>query len=276
MKKTEVIENESLHSLSVFALESSVFWDTDYLHSEWFDQIYQYLYISNLSDDLSVPFLRKCLNYCLNKEIWLWVTRRELNLLCVSETKVAAVLQKTHNYSDYWRKKNIILKLRELVYWSSQSTDVKKYIQKCLSCVWHYSAQWFQLLHSIVTHHFFQLMIMNFIESLQRSILADQKYILHIMNYFSHYSVTYLSQTVNASDIIKTLNNLFHHFSKFNVFYIDRSQHFENQLMKDYFKEQEILLKFEFSRASKVFRLIKCDNCILKNVLQRTASLSRI
>ena len=237
LKKIEVIENESLHSLSVFVLENSVFWDTDYLCSEWFNQIYQYLYTDNLSDDLSVPFLRKCLNYCLNKEIWLWVTRRELNLLCVSETKVAAVLQKTHNYSDHWEKKNIILKLRELVYWLSQSTDVKKYIQRCLSYVWHYSAQWSQLLHSIVTHCLFQLMIMNFIRSLQRSISADQKYILHIMNYFSCYSVTYLSQTADASDVIKTLNNLFHHFSKSDVFYIDRDQHFENQLMKDYFKE---------------------------------------
>ena len=276
MEKTEVIENESLHSLSVFALESSVFWDTDYLHSEWFDQIYQYLYISNLSDNLSVPFLRKCLNYCLNEETWLWVTRKELNLLCVSEMKVAAVLQEIHDHSDHWEKKNIILKLRKLVYWSSQSTDMEKYIQRCLSCVWHYSAQQSQLLHSIVTHHLFQLMIMNFIRPLQRSTSADQKYILHIMNYFSHYSVTYLSQTADASDIIKTLNNLFHHFSKSDVFYIDRDQHFENQLMKDYFKEQEILLKFELSRASKVFRLIECDNCILKNVLWRTASSSRI
>ena len=128
LEKTEVIENESLHSLSVFALKSSVFWDTDYLCSEWFDQIYQYLYISNLSDDLSASFLRKCLNYCLNKQIWLWVTQRELNLLCVSEMKVAAVLQKTHNHSDHWEKKNIILKLRKLVYWPSQSTDVEKYI----------------------------------------------------------------------------------------------------------------------------------------------------
>ena len=276
LEKTEVIENESLHSLSVFVLESSVFWDTDYLCSEWFSQTYQYLYISNLSDDLSVSFLRKCLNYCLDKEIWLWITWRELHLLCVSETKIVTVLQKTHNYSDHWEKKNIILKLKRLVYWSSQSTDVKKYIQRCLSCVWHYSAQQFQLLHSIVTYHPFQLMIMNFIRPLQRSISVSQKYILHIMNYFSWYSVTYFSQIADASDIIKTLNDLFHHFSKSDIFYIDRDQHFENQLMKDYFKEQEIFLKFELSRASKVFRLIEHDNCILENVLQRTASLSRM
>ena len=124
-------------------------------------------------------------------------------------------------------------------------------------------------------HHSFQLMIMNFIESLQRSTSADQKYILHIMNYFSCYSVTYFSQTADASDVIKALDNLFHCFSKSDAFYIDRDQHFENQLMKDYFKEQEILLKFELSRASKVFRLIECDNCILENVLWRTASSSR-
>ena len=276
LEKTEVIENESLHSLSVFALEGSVFWDTDYLRSEWFGQTYQYLYIGNLSDNLSAPFLRKCLNYCLNEEAWLWVTRRGLNLLCVSETKVAAVLQKTHDHSDHWGKENIILKLRELVYWPSQSTDMKKYIQRCLSCAWHYSAQRFQLLHPIVTHHPFQLMVMNFIEPLQRSTSAGQKYILHIINYFSCYSVTYPSQTADASDIIKALNNLFHHFSKPDVFYIDRGQHFENQLMEDYFKEQEILLKFESSRASKAFRLIKYDNCILENVLWKTASSSRM
>ena len=80
-------------------------------------------------------------------------------------------------------------------------------------------------------------MIMNFIESLQRSISVSQKYILHIMNYFSCYSVIYFSQTADVSDIIKILNNLFYCFSKSDVFYIDRNQHFENQLIKDYFKE---------------------------------------
>ena len=40
------------------------------------------------------------------------------------------------------------------------------------------------------------------IRSLKKTISADLKYILHIMNYFSQYFMTYLSITVNASDVI--------------------------------------------------------------------------
>ena len=274
-EKTEVIENGSLHSLPVFALEGSASWDTDYLRSEWFGQTYQYLYTGNLPGDLSAPFLRKCLDYRLDEQARLWVTRRGLNLLCVPETKVAAVLQEAHDHSGHWGKENTILKLRGLVYWPSQSTDVEKYIQGCLSCARHYPAQRSQLLHPIVTHRPFQLMAMDFIGPLQRSTPAGQKYILHIMDYFSRYSVTYPSQTADAPDVIKALDDLFHRFPKPDAFYIDRGQHFENQLVEGYFKEQGILLKFGPSGASKAFGLIERGNRILEDVLRRTASSSR-
>ena len=51
-------------------------------------------------------------------------------------------------------------------------------------------------------------MTINFIDSIEK-MQADYKYMLHIMNYFSQYFTTYLSVTVNTSDVIQTLKNLF-------------------------------------------------------------------
>ena len=127
-EKSEVLESSTIHSLSVFALEGSVFWDINYLCSGWFYQTYQYLCTGSLANNLSAQFLRKCLDYRLNNEGRLWVVKRGSNLLCVPEMKVVAVLQKAHDNSGHWEKENTILKLQRLVYWPSQSTDVEWYI----------------------------------------------------------------------------------------------------------------------------------------------------
>ena len=69
---------------------------------------------------------------------------------------------------------------------------------------------------------------MNFIDSMKKIASADLKYILHIMNYFSWYSMTYLSVTVNTSDVIWALDDMFSQFTQLKAFFLDQDQHFEN------------------------------------------------
>ncbi len=60
---------------------------------------------------------------------------------------------------------------------------------------------------------------------------------LHIMNYFSQYFTTYLSVTVNISDVIQALKNLFNQFMQLATFFLDWNQHFENSIVKKYIKK---------------------------------------
>lgn len=157
---------------------------------------------------------------------------------------------------------------------SSQFTNVEWYITGCLSCARHAPAQWSQLLQPIVTHHPFQLLIMDFIDSMKKTVSAGYKYILHIMNYFSRYSMTYFSATANVSDIIQVLNNVFCQYTWLEAFFLNQDQHFENQVAKEYMEEWGIKLLFKLSETLKSFDLIECGNQILEDIIQKSASFS--
>ena len=62
---------------------------------------------------------------------------------------------------------------------------------------------------------------MNFIEPLKKTMPAGLKYILHLINYFSRYFMTDFSMTVNASDVIQALNNLFSQFTQSEAFFLN-------------------------------------------------------
>ena len=62
---------------------------------------------------------------------------------------------------------------------------------------------------------------MNFIDSIKKTASADLEYILHIMNYFSQYSMIYLSMTVNTSDVIQALDNIFSQFTQSEAFFLN-------------------------------------------------------
>ena len=63
------------------------------------------------------------------------------------------------------------------------------------------------------------------------------KYVLHIINYFSQYFTTYLSVTVNTSDVIQALKDLFNQFMQLVTFFLNWGQHFENSVVEKYIKK---------------------------------------
>ena len=138
-EQIEIINSETLYNISVFAVQSSVFWMKVYEISDWFRSVYQFFLSDDLSELISAQFLQKCLDYCINENFRLWVNHRELHLLCISESKVVATLYKAHDQSGHWVKDSVILKLQGLAYWSVQFTDIEHYIAGCLHCA-HYAS----------------------------------------------------------------------------------------------------------------------------------------
>ncbi|SLM38554.1 Ribonuclease H-like domain [Lasallia pustulata] len=270
--RAEVIGQGTLHSIPVFAVQSSASWQGAYQVSKWFGMVYQYLCTGDLPPEAPARFLRKCLDYRIDEDSRLWIHRGELHLLCIPENKVAMALRESHGNSGHWAKDGTLLKLRGCVYWPSQSTDVERYIAGCLPCARHAPAQRSQLLRPVITHRPFQLLAMDFIGPLGKTEPAGLQYILHIMDYFSRYSFTYPSTSANAPDVIRALDDLFHRFTKPDAFFLDRGQHFENQLVERYMEEHGVKLMFGPSGSSKSFGLVERGNQILEDVIRKTAT----
>ena len=210
----------------------------------------------------------------MDKDARLWIHRGELHLLCIPESKVASALYKAHDNSGHWAKDGTVLKLRGLVYWPSQSTDVERYIAGCLSCARHAPAQRSQLLRPVVTHRPFQLLAMDFVGPMRKTTPAGFEYILHIMDYFSRYSMTYPSATANAPDVIRALDDVFSRFTRPEAFFLDRGQHFENQVVEEYMELHGVWLLFGPSGSSKSFGLIERGNRILEDMIRKSAPSS--
>ena len=62
---------------------------------------------------------------------------------------------------------------------------------------------------------------------------------------------------MNTSDVIQALKNLFNQFIQSAAFFLNWGQHFENSIMKEYIKKQEVRLFFSLSSFSKFFNLIE-------------------
>ena len=110
---------------------------------------------------------------------------------------------------------------------------------------------------------------MNFIESIRES--DQNKYILHIIDYFSQYFMTYSTLSVNAENVKICLLNVFHWYVCSSTIYCDRKQHFNNQYIKNFLNRYNVCIYFSSSDTFKFISMIKVDNCILKSVIQKNS-----
>ena len=108
---------------------------------------------------------------------------------------------------------------------------------------------------------------MDFIESIRES--DQNKYILHIINYFSQYFMIYSTLSANAKNVKICLLNIFHWYVCSSTIYCDREQHFDNQYIKNFLNEYNICICFSSSDVFKFTDIVKVDNCILESVIQK-------
>ena len=148
------------------------------------------------------------------------------------------------------------------------SVDVKRYIQKCIQCVFHKSAQKSQLLHSIRVKRSFQFINFDFIESLS---VFKRKccHVFHVMNYLFRFFIIFFTIIVNVEDVILILKKNFILYIKSKNIYCDRKQHFENFKIKFFFSELNISITFNFSEFHQNIDLIEIENRLLKNIFRK-------
>ena len=210
------------------------------------------------------------MNYRVDEETGLlWIFRRRVLIPCVPESKILSVLRLAHDGDGHWGKQSTLAKLRNYTYWPTQSTDVEHYIQGCLHYARHGPATKSQLLHPVKVKKLFQLLGMDFTGPLAMSIQGFQ-FILHIIDYFSWFSITTPTKTGNASDVIPEVDCVFTHYATPLATYCDQSQHFDNQKVREFFQSWNVSLTFSPTGISQSTGMIEISNRLLENILQKT------
>ena len=272
-EKEKILISDTINELNVFALNASFLWFNIYQASEWFSHTYHFVWDSTISISLHefkcAIFIWKCLDYQIDKNEILWTYQWELYLSCISESKIVITLHETYDDREHWAKESTLIKLQRNVYWPSQFTDVERYIAECLSCACHESVIQLTQLQFINVAHLFQLIEMDFIGSIRES--DQNKYILHIIDYFSQYFMTYSTLSVNAENVKICLLNVFHWYVCSSTIYCDREQHFDNQYIKNFLNRYNVCIYFSSSDIFKFISIMKVDNCILKSVIQKSS-----
>ena len=270
-EKEEVLTSGTINGLNVFALDASSSWSNAYQASEWFGHAYRFVrdgtIPTSLHESKRATFMRKCLDYRIDENGILWTYQRGLHLPCVPESKVAATLHEAHDEGGHWAKEGTLAKLRRNVYWPSQSTDVERYIAGCLPCARHEPATRSAQLQPINVARPFQLIGMDFIGPIGGS--DKNKYILHIIDYFSRYSMAYPTPSANAEDVKTCLLDVFHRYVCPSAIYCDRGQHFDNQYIKDFLDGYNVRIRFSPSGASKSTGMVEVGNRILESVIRK-------
>ena len=175
-QKSKIIQEDFLKDAAVFTTTIDVMkneqnsWRNSYFHSKWFKDYYVYLKSENLFENDS-KVLRKTFDHRIDMKIdFLWICHKNAFLSCISKRKIVSVLKKIHDNSKHWNKAIILIKLRNMIYWSDQSEDVESYIEKCIQCARYESTTKSQSLHSIQMIQSFDLIIMNFINSFKKTV----------------------------------------------------------------------------------------------------------
>ena len=116
--------------------------------------------------------------------------------------------------------------------------------------------------------HFFQLMKMNYIDSLT-IIINENFYILHIIDYFIRFFFIYVCSFAKSENILRCLKKFFFMYEISRAFYNDFETHFEFEMIRIFLKTKKINQNFNSSEASKSIEMIEIKNRLLKSILKK-------
>lgn len=245
-------------------------WAEDYEKSEWFGEIWRHLTGENVLGK-TAAWYSKTLDYCIQQG-HLWKLGPNGLMMCIPETRVAALLRHAHDDSGHWGKESTLIKMRGACYWPKMSDDVERYLAGCWECIKHSPARHSQLLQPVLAMAPFQIFGMDFIGPLPLT-LSGNKFIFHVVCYFSKYTWTWSSPTCLWQDVINALEELFNKFMAPRVIYADQGQHFITPQLRKFLMDHYVSIEFSPSGASKSTGMIEVSNRILESVLRKNHQL---
>lgn len=267
-QRSEVLENGTIGHVPVFATAATAegSWHDAYIASTWFGDVYRFL--QDMIPNPGPVLLKKAFNYRILDNT-LWVYRRDTYLPCIPEGKVLKIMQAVHDNDGHWAKTGTLARLRSYgYYWPGQSNDVERYIAGCLECARHGPATRSQPLNPVRVTYPFQLLGMDFIGPLNTT-AAGHVYIFNVVCYFTRFVVPFATKTANVEDVIWCLKLLFAMYRTPHAIYCDRGQHFLNEELQEFLRQQGVSISYSPSGASKSTGMVEMSNHLVEQVLRK-------
>lgn len=194
---------------------------------------------------------------------------------CVREQDVRQVLYEAHDRSGHFASGQMLNTLRRRVWWKNMASDIRKYVDGCITCARYGPAIRSHELHPTLTYQPFDMLGIDFIGPLP---ISDEgfKYILHIIDYFSRYTAAWATKSNSSVEAVDCLKDFCLHYQIPIVVYHDPGTHFEAQLFKDFCKQKSIVSISSPSGASKSTGMIERANRILEDCLKKRASMDGV
>ena len=109
---------------------------------------------------------------------------------------------------------------------------------------------------------------MDFIGPL-RTTSSGYVYIFNVVCYFTRFIVPFATRTANVEDVIWCLKLLFTMYRTPHAIYCDRGQHFLNDELQLFLRQQGVAIEYSPSGASKSTGMVEVCNKLLKQVLRK-------
>lgn len=137
------------------------------------------------------------------------------------------VSEDAYDRSGHWGEEVTRTKIVRRAYWPKLSDDVRHYVGGCKACAKPIARSYRTPERSIVTTRLFELMGMDFIGPMPETSRGN-RYILHLVEYFSSYSIAFVTVGAPAGEVVTCLNAVTVIFPQVDRFYFDPGHHFKN------------------------------------------------
>lgn len=147
---------------------------------------------------------------------------------------------------------------------------MKRYIVEYLNCARYNSATRSQPLYSVRIIFSFQLMRMNFVESLKRT-ASEITHILVLICYISRFIILFACKNINVENVIWCLKLFFVMYRRPYAFYCDFDYYFFNEELREYLRGEEVAIDYRPFGTSKSTKMMKVCNRLLEDVLRKNS-----
>lgn len=251
-------------------------WDESYAESTWFGPIYRFLLMPDRpSVQPDIARHSTLLDYSWRRSrLWKHEERTGLDYICVPEGRIKDVLKEAHDDGGHWGMESTHMKVRRRFFWPKQSDSISSYIKGCKHCAKHTPWTRKPPMISILPVYPLQIMGMDFIGPLPKT-ARDHQYILHLIDYFPSFSITYATKGTSADDVLPYLETTFSLLPVPDLMYVDNGSHFINSRVKTFFIRRNSEIEERPTLSSKSTGKIESANRFLQDAMRKSTPNSQ-
>ncbi|KAI0995670.1 hypothetical protein K3495_g12511, partial [Podosphaera aphanis] len=207
-----------------------------YLEDDWYNDIAQYMTTgvrpaSAITKVQIAAFLRKAARHISSLDGYMYVDIRGSYKRCIQKTEVADLLVEAHDNSGHFGV-NITMKKLRSYYWPSLSRDVRDYIQGCLVCASHGTANQPQTRARVAVSEPMELLGIDFVGPFPKFNGTRYRWVLVAIDYFSRYSWAEATERNDSETVMRFLGKIFNKFGTPVGVYMDPGPHFGDRTRK--------------------------------------------